>query len=132
MTRDIVYALRKDSAGHIVIAHMQGYILDDRLAIYHQDSRWWPYWWVIDRKTGIGIERVGTLSEVKKLIDNGILKHDYERIVNRITAKNASSYEKNIRRMRNHLNNIREGNGVSVMSNRPDCGHETYKEALNL
>lgn len=65
-------------------------------------------------------------------MDNGILKHDYERIVNRITAKNASSYEKNIRRMRNHLNNIREGSGISIMSNRPDCGHETYKEELNL
>lgn len=132
MTRDIVYALRKNSAGHIVIAHMQGYILDDRLAIYHQDSRWWPYWWVIDRKTGIGIERVGTLLAVKRLMDNGILKRNYERIVNRTVAKNASSYEKNIRRMRNHLNDIREGSGISIMSNRSDCGHEVYKEVLNL
>lgn len=112
MTRDIVYVLRKDSAGHIVIAHIPGYVLDDDLAIYHRDWHWHPYWWVIDRKTGIRIERVETLSEVKKLMDNGILKHDYERVVNRITAKNASSYEKSIRRMRNHLNNIRRAAGL--------------------
>lgn len=32
--------------------------------------------------------------------------------------------------MRNHLNNIREGNRTIAMSNRPDCGHEVYKEVL--
>ena len=28
--------------------------------------------------------------------------------------------------------NHQEGSGISIMSNRPDCGHETYKEELNL
>lgn len=130
MTRDIVYALRKDPGGHTVIAHMQGYVLDDQLAIYHHDSHWAPYWWVIDRKTGIGIERFDTLAEVKKLMDEGFLKWYCEGIIKKMVGKNRISYEKNVLRMSNHLNDIREGSGISIMSNRPDCGHEVYKEVL--
>lgn len=130
MTRDIVYALQQDPGGHIVIAHIPGYVLDDELAIYHYDWHWRPYWWVIDRKTGLGIKRVDTLAEVKKLIDDGFWKRYYERILKKMVGKKRISYDKNALRMRNHLNNIREDSGIIVMSNRSDCGHKVYKEVL--
>lgn len=72
---DVVFATKRNPSRHILIAHIPGYVLDERLACYHVDYPNTAYWWIVDRQTGLGIGTFDTLEEVKRLFDNGYLHH---------------------------------------------------------
>lgn len=72
---DVVFATQRNPGRHILMAHIPGYVLDERLACYHVDYPNSAYWWIVDRQTGLGICTVDTLEVVKRLFDNGYLHH---------------------------------------------------------
>lgn len=106
----VVFATRRNPNGHILIAHIPGYVLDERLACYHVDNSNAAYWWIIDRQTGMGIGAAETLEIVKRLLDKGYL-HDLLRLtIDKVKKLRPKVIEKCAARMIVHLRNLEVGN----------------------
>lgn len=106
---DVVFATQRNPGRHILMAHIPGYVLDERLACYHVDYPNSAYWWIVDRQTGLGIGTVDTLEVVKQLFDNGYLHHLLRVIKDRAKKLRPEFVEKCTARMIMHLQNLKAG-----------------------
>lgn len=109
---DVVFVTQRNPSRHILIAHIPGYVLDERLACYHVDYPKSAYWWIVDRQTGVGIGTFDTLEVVKRLLDNGYLHHLLRFTKDRAKKLRPKFVEKCAARMIMHLRNLEAGNEV--------------------